>query len=566
MNCVFFGKKKSLNEEMDPFQKAIEFIRDNKFVILQDDPEREDEADLVIHPDGLDAEKMAFMIRHSTGIVCVPITPECAERLNLPAMVKSPTDPFGTGFTISIDAKDGTTSGVSAQDRVITAKTIADPSASSVSFTRPGHMFPLVGRSGLLEERQGHTEGSLSLMQQSDKSMVAVIAELMNDDGTMMRNKELLAFSATHNIPIIRMSQLKSNPIPGFSPRRTPSCRLNIFNDFDVECIPFIYKSDTILVMIKGNIQNASNVPCRIHSGCLTGDIFSSEKCDCGDQLSTFLQVMAKSPCGILFYIPTHEGRGIGIVSKIEAYGLMEDTKCDTYEANRKLGFADDLRDFTPFTNILKQIGVQSIELHTNNPDKKKCVAEYVANTMNISCELKPRNFSYLRAKCNSKYHTLKLQNMKEINQCLPINSQNRTDKKITIVRTRWNKVYVDSMFDACYNRLLQSEIPSENIEVITVPGAFDIVAAIVLLNKRRTPDMVIALGSLLKGETDHYTFLMNALSNGLINCQIKYDMPLINGILTCETEQQLEERTIKNNLGISFANAAIDILQNGSI
>lgn len=561
----------------------MDFFNASGFCILKDDADREDEADLIIHPDDLTPEKMAFMMRHSSGIICVPITPETAARLRLPSMITSPTDPFATGFTVTVDAKgDGVTTGVSAADRVCTAKLIADGNTTPDQLTRPGHMFPLVARAGLLDERRGHTEGSLTLMQMAGRSLVAVIGELTNDDGTMMRNEQLTAFASEHGIPMVGMSQLRSSPIAPAKPVRVSECRLPLHTAnaevIEVACRVFEHRNDTIVALVYGDVAGATRVPCRIHSGCLTGDIFMSTRCDCGEQLRSFLGVLQAHGSGVLLYVPTHEGRGIGIASKIMAYHTMQTTGCDTFAANRNVGFADDLRDFAPFQHILEDLGVETVNLYTHNPEKARSLGSMLAQTTAPVSSFTAQNFEYMRAKCVEKHHKtlLQIENMERLNcqTCPPPDAQVAAlkSKSVLILRTQWNKRYVDSLTDACIARLRQCHISEP--QVVTVPGAFDLVAGYLSVMKANTsaassdsssnrrPDVVICLGILLQGETDHYAFLMNAVGQGLMQAQLQFQVPIVNGVLTCQTERQVQQRTVQDNLGVSYANAAVEVLR----
>jgi 3,4-dihydroxy 2-butanone 4-phosphate synthase/GTP cyclohydrolase II len=529
-------------------------IREGEFCILKDDATREDEADLVIHPDGLTPEKMAFLLRHSTGIVCVPVTPETASRLQLPPMVASPTDPFSTGFTVSVDAiGDGVTTGVSACDRIRTAQLLADTNTTPSQLSRPGHTFPLVARPGLLDDRRGHTEGSLSMMQMAKKSLVAVIGELANDDGTMMRGEQLEAFAAQHSIPVVHMSQLTSTPIPYAFPSEISSCIIPR-GDYTTTCKVFEYRGDTIVALIRGDVRCERDVPCRIHSGCITGDILSSKRCDCGDQLRGFMSIFDANEKAILLYVPTHEGRGIGIGAKIKAYHVMQTEGCNTFEANRRLGYADDLRDMSPFAHILRELGVQSVHVVTNNPDKVTALGSLVSKVVSTNCLITPENYSYLQAKAFVKDHSVFAEDV------CPIADPDVSGRRVTVIRTRRNKRYVDSMTEACLQRLQQCGMSKDNVKVMTVPGAFDLIGGCLAV---KDADVVICIGVLLQGETDHYTFLLHAVANGLAQVQLTTNRPVVNGVLTCKTSSQAEERSVRNNLGVSYADAALDTIRN---
>ena len=330
------------------------------------------------------------------------------------------------------------------------------------------------------------------------------------------------------------------------------------------ELISFkVYKISNldVIVLLKGKIENQLDVPCRIHSGCITGDLFGSKMCDCGKQLDYMFSIINKHDNGILIYITEHEGRGIGIFNKIKAYKCMQDEHIDTFQANKVLGFADDLRDFSYINNILEDLKLQSIILYSNNPEKYDACKTYISHIEPIPNFLNQHNFSYLVAKQTEKHHNLKLENYDNIQKDNIL--INTSACKIGILYTKWNEKYVNLLKDGAYNKLISLNFNKNNIEFLQVPGAYDLLAGLdaFISRSNKKYDAVLLIGILLKGETSHYEFLMNALSSGLYNYQAKYGIPVINGILTCENEEQIKYRTINNNHGIFWANAILDLV-----
>jgi 6,7-dimethyl-8-ribityllumazine synthase len=324
-----------------------------------------------------------------------------------------------------------------------------------------------------------------------------------------------------------------------------------------------VYETDNlnIIVLIKGEILNMCNIPLRIHSGCITGDIFLSKLCDCGKQLDYMLSIMYEQENGILIYIPEHEGRGIGIFNKIKAYKLIQNEHIDTYEANQRLGFDDDLRDFSFINKILDNLNVESVILYTNNPEKFEACKKYISKVENIPNFINESNYNYLLTKQNKKEHNLKMENYENIQKNRILINTHQI--KICILYTKWNEKYVNLLKNAAFHKLLSLNFKIENIDFIEVPGSYDLLSGIdSLYNKTNVIyDAILLIGILLKGETSHYEFLMNALSYGIYQYQIKYNIPIVNGLLTCENETQIKNRSVNNNHGVFWANAILDMI-----
>lgn len=395
--------------EFSPVKELIEDIRNGKLIIITDDEDRENEGDLVCAADFATPENIAFMAKNACGLICAPITKERAEELNL-STPASMTDPFGTAFTQSVDFRHGTTTGISAFDRSKTVMALKDPRYTSADFTQPGHLFPLIARPGGVLRRSGHTEAAVDLARLAGCSPAGVICEIMNDDGTMARLPQLMKFAQKHGLKIGSVASLI-----GYRRRherlivRGESAKLPTeFGDFTITA--FRTKVDTFehLALVYGDVKDKKDVLVRVHSECLTGDVFSSRRCDCGSQLHAALRQIAENGSGVLVYL-RQEGRGIGIFNKIHAYKL-QDEGCDTVEANERLGFPDDLREYGIGVQILLDLGVRSVRLLTNNPRKLVGLSGYgMEVTARVPIVIPPNadNAFYLETKKKRMEHML---------------------------------------------------------------------------------------------------------------------------------------------------------------
>jgi 3,4-dihydroxy 2-butanone 4-phosphate synthase / GTP cyclohydrolase II len=395
-------------------EEAIGQIRSGNMVILVDDEDRENEGDLTMAAEKVTPAAINFMATHGRGLICLSMTNQQCDRLDLPPMVKNNTSPFQTGFTISIEAKHGVTTGISAADRATTILAAVADDAKAGDLVRPGHVFPLRARDGGVMVRVGQTEGSVDLARLAGLKPAGVICEVMDEDGTMARMPVLEEFSEKHGIGIVTIADLVEHRMRAESfvhQAAATSIPTEYGGEFGM--IAFENDVDKLLhiALVKGDIDPEQPVLVRVHSECMTGDIFGSLRCDCGDQLHRAMEMISKEGAGVIVYL-RQEGRGIGLVNKLKAYELQQKQGIDTVEANRKLGFKDDLRDYGIGAQILRSIGVRRMRLLTNNPKKMVGLEGYgLSITEQIPIEIEPNEFNrcYLECKKLKMGHTLQL-------------------------------------------------------------------------------------------------------------------------------------------------------------
>ncbi len=389
--------------------EAIDDVRAGKFVVLVDDEDRENEGDLVMAAESITPHAVNFMAKHARGLICLTLTAERADQLHLHPQTADNTAPFGTAFTVSIDASRDITTGISAADRATTIRMAVDPSRTPSDFTRPGHIFPLRAHNGGVLKRAGQTEGSVDLARLAGLYPAGVICEIMNDDGTMARVSDLAAFAERHAVKLITIKDLiQYRLVRETFVRQSVSARLpTIFGQFEVRVFENDLDNGTHVALVKGRID-ASPTLVRVHSGCLTSDVFGSLRCDCREQFQRAMEVIDKEGRGVILYL-NQEGRGIGLLNKIKAYHL-QDQGSDTVEANLRLGLKPDLRDYGVGAQILVSLGLKDIRLMTNNPRKIVGLAGYGLTVVErVPLEMLPQktNVHYLRTKKSKLGHLL---------------------------------------------------------------------------------------------------------------------------------------------------------------
>jgi 3,4-dihydroxy 2-butanone 4-phosphate synthase/GTP cyclohydrolase II len=394
-------------------EDAIEAIGRGEIVVVVDDEDRENEGDLIMAADAVSPEKIAFFLAHTSGLICVPLTPERVEHLDLPLMVTTNTEGQRTAFTVSVDARHGTSTGISAADRSATIKALVDPHTRPSDLNRPGHIFPLRYRPGGVLKRAGHTEAAVDLARLAGCFPAGVLAEVVNDDGTMARLPALQAFAAEHGLQIISIADLiryrrqREKLVRRVSEARIPTRH----GEFTAYVYESILDGTEHLAFVRGEVAGAPDVLVRVHSECLTGDVFGSLRCDCGVQLDVALEAVAATERGVVVYLRGHEGRGIGLGHKMRAYSLQDQGR-DTVEANVELGFPADSREYGIGSQILVDLGITTMRLMTNNPAKYGGLEGYgleIVERVPLRIEPNDENISYLRAKQDKLGHFLDL-------------------------------------------------------------------------------------------------------------------------------------------------------------
>jgi 3,4-dihydroxy 2-butanone 4-phosphate synthase/GTP cyclohydrolase II len=393
--------------------EAIDEIREGRMVIVVDDADRENEGDLIMAAERVTPESIAFIVRHTSGVICMPVIGERLDELQIPLMVAANTDSRRTAFTVSVDARTGVTTGISAADRARTIRAIIDPATEPGDLSRPGHVFPLRYREGGVLKRAGHTEAAVDLARLAGLFPAGVLCETVNEDGTMARLPDLERFARAHDLKIISIAALiehrrQHEILVTKVAEATIPTRHGEFRSVAYESVT---DARTHVALVMGDLGDGNEVLTRVHSECLTGDVFGSLRCDCGGQLDRAMELIGREGRGVILYVRGHEGRAIGITHKLRAYAL-QDRGRDTVEANIELGFPADQRDYGIGAQILYDLGVRSMRLLTNNPEKRAGLEGHglaISERLPLQTDPTPQNVGYLRAKREKLGHLLDL-------------------------------------------------------------------------------------------------------------------------------------------------------------
>jgi len=614
---------------------AVRAFAKGEFVLVMDDFDRENECDLIVLGETLTAKQMAFMIKHSTGIICVVADKPRLEKYGLYPAAHENTDKNATNFYVATDYIPTTTTGVSAKDRCETVRAFCREESQAKDFSKPGHMFPLCPRDGGVLERGGHTESAYDLCRLSGKQTVSAIGELMREDGEMMRLEECLAFSKAHSIPLITVEELRqwvrehgpvpieasaevaapigsptvsvddvdkvsllcgscAEPPPG-SWARNVSASTSALDDLRSEVcagssctIPvrsrkfaegmrlqmFQIKDTTlpveVVAAIKGDVEGKTDVAVRLHSECFTGDILRSAKCDCGLQLEKFFTVMEQEPAAVLLYIRGHEGRGIGLNAKLEAYRLQTDEKLDTVDSNTRLGFKPDLRTYDCIAHVLTRLGVKSVRLFTNNREKLRAVSSELPTTFAAHRTVAlPQNRDYLRVKEERMEHLTTTaeengEETPEVEETPPVariewpRFGNYAGFHVVLVATAWNKECTAQMVQGCEAVLLEAKCA---VTVVEVPGALDLVAGCRAAAERECPPhAVVALGTYVRGDTDTSQMQYQATITALQQLNVSSAVPVVSGVVFSNSQEDAVKRSTEV-LGGEWAKNALQMI-----
>jgi 3,4-dihydroxy 2-butanone 4-phosphate synthase / GTP cyclohydrolase II len=396
---------------LDPVEQAIADIAEGKAVIVVDDEDRENEGDIIFAASRATPELMAFTIRHSSGVICVPMPADMLDRLEIPLMTPHNRDKLRTAYTISVDARDGVSTGISAADRAHTARVLADSATESWEITRPGHVFPLRYREGGVLVRRGHTEAAVDLARLAGLTPAGVLVEVVNDDGTMKRGADLREFADEHGLAMISIEDLvrfrrrHERHVERVAETRLPTRH----GDFTAYGYRITIDDSEHVALVHGDVSGPEPVLTRVHSECLTGDVFGSHRCDCGPQLEEAMERIVAEGRGVVVYLRGHEGRGIGLVAKLQAYQLQDGGR-DTVDANLDLGLPADARHYGTATQVLRDLGVEAVRLLTNNPAKTASLEDFgvrVVERIPLTPRPNDHNLSYLLTKRDRMGHAL---------------------------------------------------------------------------------------------------------------------------------------------------------------
>ena len=389
--------------EFGSIEQAIADIAAGKAVVVTDDAERENEGDLIFAAEMATPELVCFMIRYTSGVICVPLEAEDCDRLELPPMTHVNQDRKGTAYTVSVDSREGVSTGISAADRALTIRALADPATTPYDLTRPGHVFPLRAKEGGVLRRTGHTEAAVDLARLAGLRPAGAVCEVVNEDGTMARLPELEVFAREHGLTLITIADLIAyrrrfeKQVTAVAEARIPTR----YGEFKAVCYRSTFDGVDHIALVRGDISSGEDVLVRVHSECLTGDVLGSTRCDCGTQLDAAIAKVAAEGRGVVLYVRGHEGRGVGLMHKLQAYQL-QDAGADTVDANLRLGLPADARDYGTGAQILADLGIRTMRLLTNNPGKRAGLEGYgleIVDRGALTTEPTADNIAYLRAK-----------------------------------------------------------------------------------------------------------------------------------------------------------------------
>jgi len=519
-------------------EAALQSFKQGEFVLLIDD---DDSCSLALAAEHATTEKVAYMMRHSAGVIRACMEQDRLEGFGLRPM--SVDGPYP-----SVDFLPGATTRISAKDRAATLKAMCDPNNQPAHFSSPGHIVPCRCAAGGVVESARWVEASGDLCKLAGLVPVAAAAEPMREDGSIYTARDAESFRRERGLPLLSAQQLRlyqrsrgvgtAAGLDGNGPVLETESKMWM-EEVDADCLIKVYRTSNpkveIIAIVKGDLQGAEAVPVRVHSECFTGDVLASKRCDCGQQLHRFLNVINSSPRGVLLYIRGHEGRGIGLPNKIRAYRL-QDQGLDTVDANVHLGLPVDSRTYDDSLDVLRQLGIKSTSLYTNNPDKIEALKSITKDVVAMATEPCERNAKYLSTKKERLNHKTVLGTFK-----LPKPVVDTSNTKIGMVYTTWNSYYVDELM-----RVAQEELAAANIRTVklAVPGACELVSGARALLKQAKPDAIIVFGVLIRGSSDIYDATCNAVMTGLTELNAMQDTPIVLGVLMCRDEDQALERS----------------------
>ena len=540
-------------------EQAIEDIAAGKAVVVVDDEDRENEGDIIFAAAKATPELMAFTIRHSSGVICVPMPGDMLERLEIPLMTPHNKDKLRTAYTISVDARDGVSTGISAADRAHTARTLADSATEPWDLTRPGHVFPLRYREGGVLVRRGHTEAAVDLAKLAGLTPAGVLVEVVNDDGTMKRAPELREFADEHGLAMISIEDLvryrrrHERHVVRVAETRLPTRH----GEFTAYGYRITIDDSEHVALAYGDISGDEPVLTRVHSECLTGDVFGSERCDCGPQLDEALRTIVAEGRGVVVYLRGHEGRGIGLVAKLQAYQLQDGGR-DTVDANLDLGLPADARHYGTATQVLRDLGIASVRLMTNNPDKTSSLEDFGIHVDRAgAADAAPqRPQPHLPADQARPDGPRPARPGRRAGHRPPVRAHDRavrrrrmsgagaptsepfdaSDLRVAVVAATWHTQVMDGLVAGAERALAAYGISEP--EVIRVPGTFELPVVAAAL-ARAGYDAVVALGVVIRGGTPHFDYVCSAATDGLTQVSVDHAMPVGFGVLTCDTEEQ---------------------------